>query len=65
MGQTSRSLHLGLKTDMLKVMIKYDKGYSAVYIKYYEYRTAQSVTQSLWKEESKGGGRRRNGRKEG
>lgn len=62
-GQVSRSLHLGLKTGILKV-IRYDTGYSGVGIKYYEYRIAKSVAQSLKKEGREEGGRE-GGRGEG
>lgn len=54
-GWTVSGLHFGLKTDILEVVIKYDKGYSGVYIKYYECRAAKSVAQNLRKERSKGG----------
>lgn len=33
-AQTSRSLPLGLKTAIFKVIIKHGNGYSDVYIKY-------------------------------
>lgn len=47
-GGTWRPLHLGWKTDILKVRMKYDKG-SSSYRKNTEY-TTKSVVQSLLKE---------------
>lgn len=47
-GGTWRHLHLGWKTDILKVRMKYDKG-SSSYRKNTEY-TTESVVQSLLKE---------------
>lgn len=55
-GQTSSS-NSGLKTGILNVIIKYNKGYSGVYTKCYEYRAAKSVAQSPWKKRKRKGGR--------
>lgn len=36
-------LYFRLKIDILEVVIKYDKGYLGVYIKYYECRVVKFV----------------------